>query len=61
MAKRLPAGSGYLASVPKGKDYVGGNKSDGIEEYCKAVRGSTETRSRSRELLRLRRPFQVDD
>ena len=40
IAKRLPAGSADLASVPKGKDYVGGKKKSGggIEQYCKAVR-----------------------
>ena len=43
IARRLPAGSGDLASVPKGKDYVGGSKSGGVEEYCAAVRGATET------------------
>ena len=43
IARRLPAGSGDLASVPKGKDYVGGKKSGGVEEHCKAVRGATQT------------------
>ena len=39
IAKRLPAGSADLASVPKSKDYVGGKKKSGggIEQYCKAV------------------------
>ena len=43
IARQLPAGSGDLASVPRGKDYVGGKKSGGVEEYCKAVRGATQT------------------
>ena len=29
-----------MASVPKGKDYVGGGKAGGVEEYCAAVRGA---------------------
>ena len=41
IARRLPAGSGDLASVPKGKDYA--KKSGGVEEYCSAVHGATET------------------
>ena len=50
IARRLPAGSasGDLASVPKGKDYVGAKKSGGMEEYCAAVRGATKTFKESR-------------
>ena len=49
IAKRLPAGSGALGSVPKGKDFItqaSGQKGAGhadITAYCKAVRVATET------------------
>ena len=38
IARQLPAGSGDLASVPRGKDYVGGKKSGGVEEFSCARR-----------------------
>ena len=45
--KRLPAGSGVLDAVPKGKDYAsaqqGEKKQVDIGAYCQAVRGATET------------------
>ena len=44
--RRLPAGSGALGAVPKGKDFASANgkkqKTD-IAAYCKAMRGATET------------------
>ena len=44
---RLPAGSGVLGAVPKGKDFArtqGGKKQKtDVHAYCKAVRGATET------------------
>ena len=47
IARRLPAGSGVLGAVPKGKDYVkakkGGKKETDLDAYCQAVRGATET------------------
>ena len=46
IAGRLPAGAAELASVPKGKDYVAASKDSvrrGVEAYCSAVRGATET------------------
>ena len=47
IAKRLPAGSGALGSVPKGKDFAraqGGTKQKtDVDAYCKAMRGATET------------------
>ena len=47
IARRLPAGSGVLGAVPKGKDYVTatarGEKQVNVNAYCKAVRGATET------------------
>ena len=46
IARRLPAGSGVLAAVPKGKDYASakrGKKTVDIAAYCQAVRGATET------------------
>ena len=45
MTKKLPAGSAALAKVPKGKDFMSarGAEQAKITEYCKAVRGSTET------------------
>ena len=47
IVKRLPAGSGVLGAVPKGKDYAsaqkGKKKQVDIGAYCKAVRGATET------------------
>ena len=47
IAKRLPAGSGVLGAVPKGKDYTsatkGGKKETDVDAYCQAVRGATET------------------
>ena len=46
IAGRLPAGTADLKSVPKGKDYVlsvKGHNDCGVEAYCSAVRGATET------------------
>ena len=46
IARRLPAGSGVLGAVPKGKDYAlteGGKKKTDVDAYCQAVRGATET------------------
>ena len=47
IVKRLPAGSGVLDAVPKGKDYAsaqqGKKKQVDIGAYCQAVRGATET------------------
>ena len=48
IAPRLPAGAGALDSLPKGKDYMASasnpkKKQTAITEYCKAVRGATET------------------
>ena len=47
ISRRLPAGSGVLVAVPKGKDYAtakkGGKKKADVKAYCKAVRGATET------------------
>jgi hypothetical protein len=44
--RRLPAGSGALGSVPKGKDFARAGakkqKTD-VDAYCKAMRGATET------------------
>lgn len=52
IARRLPAGAGTLAKIPKGKDFkrTGGKQTD-ITAYCKAVRGArrrSKTRSRRR-------------
>ena len=48
IAKRLPAGSGVLGAVPKGKEYASAHngrkrKQVDIRAYCQAVRGATET------------------
>ena len=48
IAPRLPAGAGALDALPKGKDYMASasnpkRKQTAITEYCKAVRGATET------------------
>ena len=47
MAKKLPAGSGALTNVPKGKDFTTtatiGKTQTNITAYCKAIRSSTET------------------
>ena len=44
IARRLPAGAGALAKIPKGKDFKrAGRKQTDITAYCKAVRGATET------------------
>ena len=52
IAPRLPAGAGDLKSVPKGKEYMTarvkkGGKHHGVEAYCQAVRGCTETLTES--------------
>ena len=45
IARRLPAGSGVLGAVPKGKDYASASngKKTNINAYCQAVRGATRT------------------
>jgi hypothetical protein len=48
IARRLPVGSGVLGAVPKGKQFLGAatsgkQKQTAIDEYCKAMRGTTET------------------
>ena len=47
IARRLPAGSGALDAVPKGKDYAAvtknGKEQVDVNAYCQAVRGTTET------------------
>ena len=46
IAKRLPAGSADLKSIPKGRQYLAAGKemeASATEAYCEAVRGATET------------------
>ena len=46
MVKRLPAGSGALGAVPKGKDFTsstGGKEKMDLDGYCNAMRGAMET------------------
>ena len=46
IAKRLPAGSADLKSIPKGRQYLAARKemeASATEAYCEAVRGATET------------------
>ena len=47
IARRLPAGSSALGSVPKGNDYAsaqsGKKQKTDVAAYCKAVRSATET------------------
>ena len=45
IVKRLPAGSGVLGAVPKGKDFTSGGTKQAVDinAYCEAVRGATET------------------